>query len=86
MKQETVVITNETGLHARPATLFTQLAAKFASKITIAKGEKKADAKSILTVLTLGAGKGSEVTLTAEGPDEEAAVAALVEFLQNHAD
>jgi phosphocarrier protein HPr len=86
MTQETVIITNESGLHARPATLFTQLAAKFESKITIAKGEKKADAKSILTVLTLGAAKGTEVVLTADGPDEAAAVQQLKEFLTTNQD
>lgn len=86
MKEATVTITSESGLHARPATLFTQAAAKFASKITIAKGEKKADAKSILTVLTLGAAKGAEVTLTADGPDEDAAIAALTEFLATNHD
>lgn len=86
MTEKTVVITNESGLHARPATLFTQLAAKFASKITIAVGEKKADAKSILTVLTLGATKGTEVVLTADGPDEADAVEKLAEFLTSHQD
>ena len=84
MQQETVVITNETGLHARPATLFAQTAARFSSAITIAKGDKKVDAKSILMVLTLGAGKGSEITITADGSDEAEAVAALVDFLKNH--
>ena len=64
MKELTVEITNESGLHARPATAFTQLAAKFASKVTIAANGKTADAKSILTVLTLGATKGTSVTLT----------------------
>lgn len=86
MIEKTVVITNKAGLHARPATLFTQLAAKFVSKITIAVGEKKADAKSILTVLTLGATKGSEVVLIADGPDEAKAVEKLIEFLTSHQD
>ncbi|ETJ39899.1 Phosphotransferase system, phosphocarrier protein HPr, partial [human gut metagenome] len=49
MKELTVEITNESGLHARPATAFTQLAAKYASKVTIAANGKTADAKSILT-------------------------------------
>ena len=80
MTEKVVVITNESGLHARPATLFTQLAAKFSSKITISSGEKQADAKSILTVLTLGATKGSEVVLKADGPDEAEAVEKLAEF------
>ena len=81
MKEVTVEITNESGLHARPATAFTQLAAKFASKLTIA-----ADAKSILTVLTLGATKGTSVVLTADGADEDDALAALSEFLTTNHD
>lgn len=86
MTEKVVVITNESGLHARPAMLFTQLAAKFSSKITISSGEKQADAKSILTVLTLGATKGSEVVLKADGPDEAEAVEKLAEFLTSHND
>ena len=74
MKELTVEITNESGLHARPATAFTQLAAKYASKLTIAANGKTADAKSILTVLTLGATKGTSVTLTADGADEDDAL------------
>ena len=81
MKEVTVVITNESGLHARPATAFTQLAAKFASKVTVVANGKTANAKSILTILTLGATKGTSVVLTADGVDEEAALATLREFL-----
>ena len=81
MKELTVVITNESGLHARPATTFTQMNAKFASKLTIAANGKTADAKSILTVLTLGATKD-----TADGPDEEEALAAMSKFLTTNHD
>lgn len=83
MKELTVEITNESGLHARPATAFTQLATKFTSKVTIAANGKTADAKSILTVLTLGATKGTSVTLTA---DEDDVLAALSEFLTTNHD
>ena len=86
MKEATVVITTESGLHARPATAFTQLAATFSSKLTIAVGDKVVDAKSILTVLTLGAVKGTSVVLTADGADEDAAIAALSEFLTTNHD
>ena len=82
MKEVTVEITNESGLHARPATAF----AKFASKLTIAANGKTADAKSILTVLTLGATKGTSVVLTADGADEDDALAALSEFLTTNHD
>ena len=54
MKEVTVEITNESGLHARPATAFTQLAAKFASKLTIAANGKTADAKSIFDCIDIG--------------------------------
>ena len=70
MKELTVEITNESGLHARPATAFTQLAAKYASKVTIAANGKTADAKSILT----------------DGADEDDALAALSEFLTTNHD
>jgi len=86
MKEATVVITNESGLPARSATAFTQMCAKFASKLTIAAGDKKADAKSILTVLTLGATKGTSVVITADGADEEEALAAMSEFLTSNHD
>ena len=86
MKAFTVVITNESDLHARPATTFTQMNAKFASKLTIAANGKTADAKSILTVLTLGATKDTSVVLTADGPDEEEALAAMSKFLTTNHD
>ena len=78
MKEVTVVITNESGLHARPAT--------FASKLTIGVGGKVVGAKSILTVLTLGAVKGTSVVLTADGADEDAAIEALSQFLTTNHD
>lgn len=84
MVEKTVTIVNETGLHARPATLFTQLAATFSSKVQLGKDGRFVDAKSILGVLTLGAGKDSVVTVKVEGADEEAALAALVDFIENH--
>ena len=62
------------------------MAAKYASKVTIAANGKTADAKSILTVLTLGATKGTSVTLTADGADEDDALAALSEFLTTNHD
>ena len=86
MKEVTVVITNESGLHARPATAFQPPAATFASKLTLGVGEKVVDAKSILTVLTLGAVKGTSVVLTADGADEDAAIEALSQFLTTNHD
>jgi phosphocarrier protein len=82
MISEKVTILNETGLHARPASIFVNTAAKFKSNLTIAKGEKQANAKSILSVLGLGISKGTEVTISADGPDEELALCTLAELIQ----
>ena len=68
MITEKVTILNETGLHARPASVFVNTAAKFKSDLTIQKEEKKVNAKSILSVLGLGVTKGTELTISAEGP------------------
>lgn len=70
-------ITNAVGLHARPAALFVQEASKFESEITVSLDDSEADAKSILDILLLGANKGSVITVKAEGPDAEAALAAF---------
>ena len=70
MKEFTYTITDEQGIHARPAGLLVKEAAGFASAITIEKDGKKVDAKRILGVMGLGAKKGAEITLRAEGEDE----------------
>jgi phosphocarrier protein HPr len=70
-------IRNKVGLHARPAALFVQTASKFRSSVTVRLGDLSANAKSILHVLTLGAGQGSVITVSAEGEDAEQALKAL---------
>ncbi|MGA2083420.1 MAG: HPr family phosphocarrier protein [Holophaga sp.] len=80
MPEIRLTITNAVGLHARPAALFVQEANKFAADITVLLGEEQADAKSILDLLLLGAGKGCTISVRAEGPDAEAALAALAEL------
>lgn len=83
MKQFTYVITDEAGIHARPAGLLVKEAAKFASSTTtIAKGAKKGDLKRIFGVMALGVKKGEEITVTCDGADEDAAAAALEAFFQ----
>jgi phosphocarrier protein HPr len=77
MYEQTVVVTNSSGLHARPAALFVKAAAAFQAAITVRHGAKTADAKSMLKVLALGVNAGAELIISAEGPDEEQAVAAL---------
>jgi phosphotransferase system HPr (HPr) family protein len=80
MPEIVLTITNAVGLHARPAALFVQEANKFAADITVLLGEEQADAKSILDLLLLGASQGSTVTVRAEGPDADAALAALADL------
>jgi phosphocarrier protein FPr len=73
-------IVNPSGLHARPATLFTETAAGFQSRITVEnldRASKPVDAKSILFVLTIGVLRGHRIRVTADGPDAEAALAAI---------
>jgi phosphocarrier protein HPr len=84
MVAKEVTITNETGLHARPAQKFVQLAGKFHSHVTIAKDvDRESDAKSILGVMSLGIGKNTTVTIKADGEDEQEAVQALVELIES---
>lgn len=75
--QATLPIRNRMGLHARPAAQFVTTANRFAAQITVRKGNKSANAKSINQVATLGARQGDEVVVDATGPDAGAAVAAL---------
>ncbi|MDO4345208.1 MAG: HPr family phosphocarrier protein [Eubacteriales bacterium] len=84
MKQFTYTITDELGIHARPAGLLTKAAAGFASTITLDSGVKKGDAKKIMSVMMLGIKQGQTVTVTAEGPDEEAAAAAMETFMKEN--
>ncbi|MEL7642854.1 MAG: HPr family phosphocarrier protein [bacterium] len=77
MPEITFTIKNKVGLHARPATVFVREAAKFKSSIMVTCREKTVNAKSILSVLTLGAEQGAAITLNAEGEDAEAALQAL---------
>ena len=76
MKEFKYVVTDPEGLHARPAGILVKKAAEFQSKIMIDKAGKAADAKRILGVMGLGVKKGEEVTITAEGEDEETAIVA----------
>ncbi len=85
MYSRRTTIINNSGLHARPASDFVQLAKEFESKITIrnAAGGEAVNAKSIVRILTAGLSKGVEVELSAEGVDEVCAVNALTELLES---
>ena len=82
MVKKEVVITNNIGLHARPATFFIQKANTFKSSIWIEKDDRKVNAKSLLGVLSMGIAKGMTVTLIADGQDENGAINGLVELIQ----
>jgi phosphocarrier protein HPr len=71
-------ISNRLGLHARASAKLTKLAGSFASEVWMSKGERRVNAKSIMGVMMLAAGQGSAVELETSGPDEEAAMAALL--------
>lgn len=80
----TVVITNEQGLHMRPLSLLVKLAQSFQSKVSVSKaGQPPIDGRSMMDLLTLGAEQGTELTVEVCGPDQETALRALVELLQN---
>ncbi|HIT36519.1 MAG TPA: HPr family phosphocarrier protein [Candidatus Faecousia intestinavium] len=84
MKEFTHVISDPLGLHARPAGMLVKAAAGFASTVTVTAPTGKADAKRLMAVMRLAAKQGMELTITVEGPDEEAAAASLQEFLKQN--
>lgn len=77
MAQRTVEIVNKRGLHARASAKFVKLAATFDAQVQVAKDGQSVDARSIMGLMMLAAGPGSEIEITAEGPDAEAATEAL---------
>jgi phosphocarrier protein HPr len=77
-----VTISNPTGLHARPATLFVETAKRFRSDVRVARGGDAVDAKSVVGLMLLEAVGGTAITITAEGVDEVAAVTALAELVE----
>ena len=78
-----VVINNQVGLHARPATFFIQKANEFKSSIWVEKEERRVNAKSLLGVLSLGIVKGTTIKILADGADEDAAIATLAELIDS---
>lgn len=78
-----VVVQNQVGLHARPATFFIQKANEFKSSIWVEKEERRVNAKSLLGVLSLGIIGGTTIRIIADGSDEEAAVTGLVTLVES---
>jgi phosphotransferase system HPr (HPr) family protein len=81
--QRTVIVCNPQGFHARPAHLFVKLAMQFQAEVRIAKGNEVINGKSILDLLTLGAGSGTELRLEATGDDASAALEALAKLIED---
>jgi phosphocarrier protein HPr len=77
MLEKQLIIQNKVGLHARPASLFVQKAKKFKCSLRLSFGGREIDAKSILSVLTLGVNEGARVVLRAEGEDAAEAIAEI---------
>ncbi|MBL8423406.1 MAG: HPr family phosphocarrier protein [Candidatus Accumulibacter phosphatis] len=80
VRAETPIL-NKLGLHARASAKLTQLASRFASEVWMEKGERRINAKSIMGVMMLAAGKGSTVVVETAGEDEQAANEAIVELI-----
>ena len=83
MTAQKIVIQNRAGIHARPAAMLVQLTKNFSSSIYFEKGAERINAKSIMGILTLGAAYGTEISVIAEGEDEQNAVAALAQLFES---
>ena len=84
MQEFTYVITDEIGIHARPAGMLVKEAKAFTSKITLEANGKSADATKLMAVMSLGVKNGAEVVIKAEGEDEDAAIAKMEEFMKEN--
>ncbi len=86
MFSKDVEVVNQVGLYARPATYFVQKANEYRSTVWVEKGERRVNAKSLLGILSLGITKGTDITILAEGSDEQEAVMALVELVSSNSE
>jgi phosphocarrier protein HPr len=84
MHQREVEIINKLGMHARASAKLTQLAAKYQSDVTMSRNGRKVNAKSIMGVMMLAAGKGSKVLIEIDGPDEAAAMEAICTLIGDY--
>jgi phosphocarrier protein HPr len=83
MRQATVTIVNRLGLHARAAARFVKVAQSFEAAVTAEVDDQVVDGKSMMSIMLLAASVGTELTLRADGPDEEQAIDALVELIED---
>ena len=84
MPEVNITVQHPSGLHARPASVFVKTASQYKSDIRVVFGEKDVNAKSILSVLTLGANQGANITIKAEGEDSDQALKALTELIESN--
>jgi phosphotransferase system HPr (HPr) family protein len=82
MERIEIIVADRVGLHARPASIFVKTAKQFEAAIVVRHGERQANAKSIVQVLSLAARQGAQITLEAEGTDAAAALAALKQLVE----
>ena len=86
MQKQAVTIVNKLGLHARASAKLTQTAARFPCGVFVSRNGKRVNAKSIMGVMMLAAGMGSAIEIETDGPQEEAALAALVKLIADKFD
>ena len=83
MTSQAVTVVNQLGMHARAAAKFVHLATRFEARVKVARDAREMDGKSIMGILLLAAGRGSTITISADGIDERDAVAALTALVQS---
>lgn len=83
MTSQAVTVVNQLGMHARAAAKFVHVAGRFEARVRVARDHREMDGKSIMGILLLAAGRGSTITISAEGIDERDAVTALVALVQS---
>jgi len=83
MTQRTVTIVNKLGMHARPSAMLVTEASRYASEVWLTKNGARVNGKSIMGVMMLAAEKGSQILVEVIGPDEEAALAALIKVIES---
>lgn len=83
MIRATTTISNKLGLHARASAKLTKLAGSFASEVTLARGDRRVNAKSIMGVMMLAAGMGTDIDIQVDGPDERQAMDSLLALIED---
>lgn len=83
MQEQSITIINKLGLHARAAGKLVETTSRFGCDITIEKDGRNVDGKSIMAMMMLAAGKGTEITIKANGDDEDHALTAIIDLINN---